>query len=41
MEIGFRDRDIAVRTGEMFVIPKGVEPITRARRECHAMIVEP
>ncbi len=41
MEIGFRDRDVIVHTGEMFVIPKGVEHITRARRECHAMIVEP
>jgi mannose-6-phosphate isomerase-like protein (cupin superfamily) len=41
MEIGFRDRNVAVRAGEMFVIPKGVEHITRAKRECHAMIVEP
>ena len=41
MEIGFRDRDVTVRTGELFVIPKGAEHITRARRECHAMIVEP
>jgi len=41
MEIGFRDRDVAVRTGELFVVPKGVEHITRARRECHAMLVEP
>ena len=41
MEVGFRDRDVVVQTGEMLVIPKGVEHITRARRECHAMIVEP
>lgn len=41
MEIGFRDRDVVVREGEMFVIPRGVEHITRAREECHALIVEP
>ena len=41
MEIGFRDRTVTVRAGEMFVVPKGVEHITRARQECHAMLVEP
>ncbi len=41
MEIGFRDRSVTVRAGEMFVVPKGVEHITRASRECHALLVEP
>ena len=41
MEIGFRDRTVAVRAGEIFVVPKGVEHITRATRECHALLVEP
>jgi len=41
MEIGFRDRDVVLRAGEMFVVPKGVEHITRAKEECHAMIIEP
>ena len=41
MEIGFRDRTVALCAGEMYVVPRGVEHITRARRECHAMIVEP
>lgn len=41
MEIGLRDRDVVLREGEMFVIPRGVEHITRARDECHALIVEP
>ena len=41
MEIGFRDRDVVLREGEMFVVPKGVEHITRAKHECHAMIIEP
>ena len=41
MEIGFRERTVTVRAGELFVVPKGVEHITRAARECHALIVEP
>lgn len=41
MEIGLRDRTVVVRAGEMFVVPKGVEHITRAARECHALLVEP
>ena len=41
MEIGFRDRSVTVRAGELAVVPKGTEHITRAARECHAMIVEP
>ena len=41
MEIGFRDRDVVVREGEMYVIPRGVEHITRASSECHALIIEP
>jgi mannose-6-phosphate isomerase-like protein (cupin superfamily) len=41
MRIGFRDREVTIRAGEMFVVPKGVEHITRAGAECHAMLVEP
>ena len=41
MEIGFRDRTVCLQEGEMFVIPKGVEHITRAARECHALLIEP
>lgn len=41
MEIGFRDGAVPLRAGEMCVVPKGVEHITRAARECHALIVEP
>ena len=41
MQIGLRDREVTVRAGEMFVIPKGVEHITRAGEECQAMIIEP
>lgn len=41
MQVGFRDGGVTVRAGEMFVVPKGVEHITRAKDECHALIVEP
>jgi len=41
MEIGFRDGAVTLRVGEMYVVPKGVEHITRASRECHALIIEP
>jgi mannose-6-phosphate isomerase-like protein (cupin superfamily) len=41
MEIAFRDEAIAVRAGEMFVIPRNREHITRAKTECHALLVEP
>lgn len=41
MEVGFRDRTVTVRSGEMCVVPKGVEHMTRASRECHALIIEP
>lgn len=41
MEIGFRGHTVTLSEGEMFVIPKGVEHITRAAHECHALIVEP
>jgi mannose-6-phosphate isomerase-like protein (cupin superfamily) len=41
MEIGLRDRTVTVREGELFVVLKGVEHITRAARECHVLVVEP
>jgi mannose-6-phosphate isomerase-like protein (cupin superfamily) len=41
MEIGFRDRTVTLRQGELFVVSKGVEHMTRAARECHALVIEP
>ena len=41
MEIGFRDHTVTLGAGELFVVPKGVEHITRAARECHALVIEP
>ena len=40
MTIHFRDEQIQLNKGEMFVIPKGVEHMTSAASECHAMLVE-
>lgn len=40
MTIHFREQDINLKTGEMFVIPKGIEHKTSARMECQAMVVE-
>ena len=41
MTIHFHDGDVAVKKGELFVVPKGVEHKTSAQRECHAMLIEP
>ncbi len=40
MTIHFRDGDVPIRAGEMFVIPKGAEHKTSAKSECRAMLVE-
>lgn len=41
MEVAFRDRTVTLREGELFVVPRGAEHITRAAQECSALIVEP
>ena len=41
MEIGFRDGSVTLSPGEMYVVPRGVEHITRAPTECHALVIEP
>jgi mannose-6-phosphate isomerase-like protein (cupin superfamily) len=40
MTIHFRDGEVSVGPGEMFVVPKGKEHKTSARAECQAMLVE-
>ena len=40
MTIHFRDGDVSVKKGEMFVVPRGVEHKTSAQAECCAMLVE-
>nr|WP_285876616.1 cupin domain-containing protein [Fictibacillus phosphorivorans] len=41
MVIAFRDGDVKLSAGEMYVIPKGVEHKPYAEKECHIMLVEP
>ncbi|MEE8336167.1 MAG: cupin domain-containing protein [Candidatus Neomarinimicrobiota bacterium] len=39
--IEFRDGEISLESGEMFVIPKGLEHKPVAKHECKIMLVEP
>ena len=41
MQIGFRDREVTVRAGEMFVVPKGVEHKPYAEQEVKLLLIEP
>jgi len=41
MSIEFRDGSVELKSGEMFVVPKGMEHKPFAERECKIMLVEP
>ena len=41
LEVGFRDGVVTLKPGEMLVVPRGVEHITRAACETHVLVVEP
>ncbi|MCP4347465.1 MAG: hypothetical protein GY795_18320 [Desulfobacterales bacterium] len=41
MTIEFRDGSIEMSSGEMFVIPKGVDHKPFAENECKVLLVEP
>jgi mannose-6-phosphate isomerase-like protein (cupin superfamily) len=41
MSIAFRNGSVDLKSGEMFVIPKGAEHKPFADQECKAMLVEP
>ncbi|KGJ88028.1 cupin domain-containing protein [Thalassotalea sp. ND16A] len=41
LTIEFRDGNVTLQSGEMYVIPKGVEHKPVAKSECKIMIVEP
>ncbi len=41
MSIEFRDGKVVLKSGEMFVVPKGVEHKPFAENECKIMLVEP
>lgn len=41
LEVAFLDGHVILHAGEMYVVPRGVEHITRAARETHVLLVEP
>lgn len=41
MSIAFRDGSVDLKSGEMFVVPKGAEHRPSADKECKVMLVEP
>ena len=41
MTIEFRAGTVELSTGEMFVVPKGVEHKPWATNECHVLLIEP
>lgn len=41
MTIEMRDRTVTLNTGELFVVPKGVEHCPHAEEECHVLVIEP
>jgi mannose-6-phosphate isomerase-like protein (cupin superfamily) len=41
MVLRFRDGEVPLRAGELYVVPKGVEHQPYAEHECKVMLVEP
>lgn len=41
MILRLRDRDVLVKPGEIFVVPKGVEHAPYAEHETHVLLIEP
>jgi mannose-6-phosphate isomerase-like protein (cupin superfamily) len=41
LEIQFRDGNVTLKEGEMFVVPKGWEHKPVAKEECHILLIEP
>jgi mannose-6-phosphate isomerase-like protein (cupin superfamily) len=41
MTIQLRDRDVELRAGELFVVPRGIEHRPRADEEAHVLLIEP
>src|SRR5215211_7048343 len=41
LEIQFRDGNVVLNEGEMFVVPKGLEHKPVAKQECQILLVEP
>jgi mannose-6-phosphate isomerase-like protein (cupin superfamily) len=41
LTIQLRDRDVVLESGELFVVPRGVEHCPRADPEAHVLLIEP
>ena len=41
MILKFRDKEIKLSSGEMYVVPKGVEHKPCAKKECKILVIEP
>ena len=41
MDIEFRDGKVSLETGDMYVVPRGLEHRPVAKKECKIMLVEP
>ncbi|HET6603414.1 MAG TPA: cupin domain-containing protein [Xanthomonadaceae bacterium] len=41
LRMRFRDREVLVREGEFIIVPRGVEHLPVADRECHVLLFEP
>jgi mannose-6-phosphate isomerase-like protein (cupin superfamily) len=41
LTIQLRDRDVVLRAGEMFVVPRGVKHCPKADQEAHVLLIEP
>jgi mannose-6-phosphate isomerase-like protein (cupin superfamily) len=41
LTIEFRDGSVALKSGEMFVVPRGIEHKPSAASECRIMLIEP
>lgn len=41
LTIQLRDRDVELREGEMFVVPRGAEHCPKANAEAHVLLIEP
>lgn len=41
MRIDFRDKSVEMKTGELFVVPRGIEHKPYAKDECKIMLIEP
>jgi mannose-6-phosphate isomerase-like protein (cupin superfamily) len=41
LTIQLRDRDVVLESGELFVVPRGVEHCPKADEETHVLLIEP